>query len=83
LTATEVQEITTNIIELTGKALQSTRRIAHDLLPPVLDKFGLDGIEELCSEFNSSKAVLVTYKTLLILMKWKRYDFAPIPDLAS
>jgi signal transduction histidine kinase len=37
LTATEVQEIT-NIIELTGKALQSTRRIAHDLLPPVLDK---------------------------------------------
>jgi signal transduction histidine kinase len=52
---------------------QSTRRITHDLLPPVLDKFGLDaGIEELCSEFNSSKAVLVTYKTLLILMKWKR-----------
>jgi signal transduction histidine kinase len=66
LTATEVQEITTNIIELTGKALQSTRRIAHDLLPPVLDKFGLDaGIEELCSEFNSSKAVLVTYKNTI------------------
>jgi signal transduction histidine kinase len=37
-----------------------------DLLPPVLDKFGLDaGIEELCSEFNSSKAVLVTYKNTI------------------
>jgi hypothetical protein len=40
---------------------QSTRRIAH-LLPPVLDKLTDAGIEELCSEFNSSKAVLVTYK---------------------
>jgi signal transduction histidine kinase len=67
LTTTEVLEITNNIIELTGKALQSTRRIAHDLLPPVLDKFGLDaGIEELCSEFNSSKVVLVTYKNNIV-----------------
>lgn len=73
LTATEVLEITTNIIELTAKALQSTRRIAHDLLPPVLDKFGLDaGIEELCSEFNSSKVVIVTYKNTIVFDKLEK-----------
>jgi signal transduction histidine kinase len=45
LTAKETQ--ITGIIELT-EALENTRRIAHDLLPP-FDKFGLHaGIEELC-----------------------------------
>ncbi|WP_367757830.1 sensor histidine kinase [Flavobacterium sp. WC2430] len=62
LTVDESEEITANIINLTAKALENTRRIAHDLLPPVLDKFGLHaGIEELCSEFNSSKQVQVNY----------------------
>lgn len=62
LTEKEIDEITGNIINLAAKALDNTRRIAHDLLPPVLDKFGLHaGIEELCSEFNSSNAVLVNY----------------------
>lgn len=66
LTAKETLEITGNIIELTAKALENTRRIAHDLLPPVFDKFGLHaGIEELCSEFNSSKAVQVDYQNNL------------------
>jgi signal transduction histidine kinase len=63
LSNAEISEITENIIDLTGKALDSTRRIAHDLLPPVLDKFGLHaGIEELCLEFNSSKSVNVSYR---------------------
>jgi signal transduction histidine kinase len=40
---------------LTSKALDSSRKIAHGLLPPVLEKFGLHaGIEELCLEFSSS-----------------------------
>lgn len=60
---TEISEITKNIIDLVGKALENTRRIAHDLLPPVFDQFGLDaGVEELCLEFNSSKVVQVNYK---------------------
>ena len=63
LSITDISEVTTNIIDMTNKALQSTRRIAHDLLPPVLDKFGLHaGIQELCSEFNNSRSVVVTYK---------------------
>ena len=63
LTETEVVEITNNIINLTTKALDNSRKIAHGLLPPVLDKFGLHaGVEELCLEFSSSKAVKVNYE---------------------
>jgi signal transduction histidine kinase len=63
LSESELNEITTNIINLTTKALDNSRRIAHDLLPPVLEKFGLSaGIAELALEFNSSKSVKVDYK---------------------
>jgi signal transduction histidine kinase len=63
LTETETIEITENIINLTTKALENSRKIAHNLLPPVFEKFGLNaGIEELCEEFESSKAVKVYYK---------------------
>jgi signal transduction histidine kinase len=66
LSLDDIIEVTSNIINITDKALESTRRIAHDLLPPVLDKFGLDaGIQELCSEFNKSKAVVVYYENNL------------------
>jgi signal transduction histidine kinase len=62
LSEEELSEITNNITELTQKALENSRRIAHDLLPPVLEKFGIHaGIEELVVEFNSSKVVLVKY----------------------
>ncbi len=59
----EYNDVTSNIINLTSKALENSRRIAHDLLPPVLEKFGLDAaISELGVEFNSSKAVTVYYE---------------------
>ncbi|MES2746932.1 MAG: histidine kinase [Bacteroidota bacterium] len=64
LTKAETNEITENIISLTTKALENSRRIAHDLLPPVLEKFGLNaGIAELALEFNSSKSVNVNYES--------------------
>lgn len=63
LTEAETIEITENIINLTTKALENSRKIAHNLLPPVFEKFGLNaGVEELCEEFESSKAVKVYYK---------------------
>ncbi|MFV8347759.1 sensor histidine kinase [Flavobacterium sp. ZB4P13] len=63
LSVHEIAEITGVIINLTGKALDNSRKIAHGLLPPVLDKFGLHaGVEELCLEFNSSKSVNVSYR---------------------
>lgn len=62
LSEREFTEITNNIINLIRKTLENSRKIAHDLLPPVLDKFGLDaGIQELCFEINSSKRVVVNY----------------------
>lgn len=51
----EVNEITNNINLLTSSALDCSRRIAHDLFPPVFEKFGLEaGIEELIAEFKST-----------------------------
>lgn len=62
LTARELSEISENIIGMVAKALDNSRKIAHDLLPAVLDKFGLHaGIEELCFEYNSLNAIAVTY----------------------
>jgi signal transduction histidine kinase len=63
LNETEQLEITNIIIDLTQKALENSRRIAHDLFPPVLEKFGLNaGIEELVQDYNSTKKVKVSYQ---------------------
>lgn len=54
------KETINNIINISSKALENSRRIAHDLFPPVFDKFGLAaGVEELCNEFNSVNNVTV------------------------
>jgi signal transduction histidine kinase len=64
LTVDEQEEITTNIINFTKRALDNSRRIAHDLLPPVFEKFGLDaGIKELVLEYNSARTANVTYQS--------------------
>lgn len=63
LDQTEQEKISDTILELTSKVLHSSRRIAHDLLPPVLDKFGLDaGIKELAEDFNKTGKVIIDYK---------------------
>ncbi|AWA29882.1 two-component sensor histidine kinase [Flavobacterium magnum] len=66
LSENELAEITGHIIELTGKALENSRRIAHDLLPPVLEKFGLHAaIEELCHEFKSARQAEIHFMNKL------------------
>ncbi|MFD2561925.1 sensor histidine kinase [Aquimarina rubra] len=51
-----------NILSVTTKTLESSRRLAHNLLPPILENFGLSAaIEELCDEFISSKKVNIEY----------------------
>jgi signal transduction histidine kinase len=66
LSPKESEEITQNIIEYTSKALNSSKKMAHSLLPPVLDKFGLHaGIEELCSELNNDESVAIQYENKL------------------
>lgn len=55
-------EIVNGIIEMASKALENSRKIAHNLFPPVFDKFGLHAaIEELCEEFSSVKNLSINY----------------------
>ena len=55
--------ILSTIVDLSSKALENSRRIAHNLFPPVFDKFGLHAaIEELCNEFNTLHDITISYK---------------------
>lgn len=88
LASVELHEIADSITTLTSNALESSRRIAHDLLPPVLEKFGLHaGIEELVSEFNSSKAVAIDYSNQLHFdigeIDWHLHVFRIIQELLN
>ena len=56
LSKQEQQDSLDSIVRLTQKVLTSSREIAHDLLPPILDKFGLvAALDELIDEFSSAK----------------------------
>jgi len=58
----EQEQTLQHILSVTTKTLESSRRLAHNLLPPILENFGLQAaIEELCDEFISSKKVTVDY----------------------
>ncbi|QTE24138.1 sensor histidine kinase [Polaribacter cellanae] len=58
----EYSTINNTILETTGKTLESARKIAHNLLPPILDKFGLkDAIEELADSFSNSRKINIKY----------------------
>lgn len=88
LAANELQEIANSITDLTTNALDSSRRIAHDLLPPVLEKFGLHaGIEELVSECNNSKAVTIQYTNQLHFdledIDWHLHIFRILQELLN
>jgi signal transduction histidine kinase len=66
----DIEEITKNIIEYTSKALNSSKKMTHSLLPPVLDKFGLHaGMEELCAQLIDDGAVGIQYENNL------KFDF--------
>ena len=61
LSTDEYASVNEQIIEATNKTLESARKIAHNLLPPILDKFGLkSAIEELTDSFNNSKKITIS-----------------------
>ncbi|MFK8059183.1 MAG: sensor histidine kinase [Polaribacter sp.] len=50
------------ILTATDKTLESARKIAHNLLPPILEKFGLkEAIEELADGFSNSRKITIDY----------------------
>ncbi len=56
ITVEEANALGSKIVDITTTVLESSRRIAHDLLPPSLEKFGLAAaLEELCDQVQSSK----------------------------
>jgi len=58
----EQRESLEHIININSKTLESSRKIAHELLPPVLEKFGLSvALEELFDDFTKSKNLEINY----------------------
>jgi signal transduction histidine kinase len=61
-----IEEKTANIddiIKLNNNAIENSRKIAHNLLPPVLEKFGLSAaIDELVLDFGKTKSVAIDYR---------------------
>ena len=66
ISAEETNTIGQSILKVTTNVLESSRQIAHALLPPTLEKFGLDAaIEELCDELDTTGAFEVKYQYLI------------------
>lgn len=74
LSPVEVKEITGNIITTTGMVLESSRTIAHNLLPPILDKFGLHAAIDELSQQCCGGEVKVTYEN-----RYKQRIFEEVP----
>ena len=56
ISSEDANKFGSSILKVTTTVLESSRRIAHDLLPPTLQKFGLrSALEELCDEAGASK----------------------------
>lgn len=63
ISSAEANKIGESIYKVTSTVLENSRRIAHDLLPPTLDKFGLQAaLEELCEELIDTQKFNLTYK---------------------
>lgn len=62
LTPDEYTFVNNLILEVTDKTLISARKIAHNLLPPILEEFGFkDALEELADTFNNSRKINIEY----------------------
>ena len=59
---TEQKEALNHILDITTRTLESARKIAHELMPPILDKFGLKvALEELFDEFTSNTSIKINH----------------------
>ncbi len=62
ITTTDANKFGESILSVTSMVLENSRRIAHDLLPPTLSKFGLEAaLEELCDEVSESGKFQISY----------------------
>jgi signal transduction histidine kinase len=62
LPSKDIEEITKTIIEYTSMALNSSKKMTYSLLPPVLEKFGLNaGLDELFEKLRDKESVDIQY----------------------
>jgi signal transduction histidine kinase len=58
----EHKESLNHILHITTQTLENSRKIAHKLMPPILDKFGLKvALEELFEEFTSNTSIKINH----------------------
>jgi len=56
----EKEEIINNIVDINKKVIETSRKIAHELYPPILLKLDLEhALIELVSDYNKTKSVLI------------------------
>jgi len=61
--AREHKNALNHILDITTKTLERSRKIAHELMPPTLNKFGLNvALEELFDEFTSNSSLKIDYQ---------------------
>lgn len=59
----KAEEIKNASLSILDEVIQNTRRITHDLLPPVLEKFGFQAAaEDLCEKVDGSGGISIDYK---------------------
>ncbi|WP_020569964.1 sensor histidine kinase [Neolewinella persica] len=62
--AEKTESIKTESLNILDEMIQNTRRITHDLLPPVLEKFGFQAAaEDLCERINKSGSIHVSFSS--------------------
>ncbi|WP_034257857.1 sensor histidine kinase [Altibacter lentus] len=62
ISSRQTNTIGKQILSITSTILESSRKIAHDLLPPTIEKFGLKAaLEELCDEVGETKKFQIRY----------------------
>jgi signal transduction histidine kinase len=71
----EKATIISNIISINKNTIENSRKIAHNLLPPVLEKFGLEAaLEELIQDYENSKSVEIEFINSINLKKIKKEE---------
>lgn len=66
-------ETVTELFDVIGNTIDATRNIAHDLLPPTLERFGIQvALEELCENYQKTTGVNVYFEVC--------QDEAPLKD---
>jgi signal transduction histidine kinase/ligand-binding sensor domain-containing protein len=68
---TDLQPSLQEVYTLTEAALSTMRRISHELMPPLLEKFGLiKSLEAVVRQINDAKKISITLSTPDPSMRW-------------